>query len=236
MQVTISQLKNWFNEFKGVVFDNDMPAVNFVITNTRTALGRAIRRGTQYTIKVTNFYDRTTTQFRNTLLHEMCHIWCYYKGYRDDHHTGYHWRQITDKAYRLTGLLITRTCSDTLVPAKHNEAKMQAIEAKKKAPALIVDFGYGSYHFLVKTTKKVIWDASDGKEIRGYSNARSKTVYVCDSPTFANWQSSRSLNRGYKYGNTDYANKIKPSLEKGIKVDNLREVCFWGELDSLGVR
>lgn len=234
MQVTISQLSAWFNEFKGIVFDNDMPKVRFILTNTRVQLGRAMRRGTEYTIKVTNYYDRTATQFRNTLLHEMCHIWCYYKGYHSDHHTGYHWQQITDKAYRMTGLLITRVCSDKLVPSEANKAKAQAIETRKTAPALIVDLDYGTHHFLIKTTKKVVWDASDGKEIRGYAMAKSKRVYVCEG--FKSWQFSRSLNRGYKYSNAEYNAHIKPILDKGIKVDNLREVCFWGELDSLGVR
>jgi len=221
MQVTISQLTAWFNEFKGIVFDNDMPKVRFILTNTRTQLGRATRRGNDYSIKITNYYDRTATQFRNTLLHEMCHIWCYYKGYRDDHHTGYHWQQITDKAYRLTGLLITRTCSDKLVPSEANKAKAQAIEARKTAPAIIVDFDYGTHHFLVKTTKKVVWDASDGRVIIGYSRPKI-SVYVSDA--FPNWQSSRSLNRGYKYGVFDYERKVQPLLEKARKVENISEV------------
>ena len=194
MQVTISQLKSWYKEFSGVVFENDMPNCNFIITNTRYELGRATRQGTTYTIKVSNFYEFTITEFRNTLLHEMCHIWCYYHGYHNEHHTGYHWKEIADKAYRKTGLPITRTANiENPKPAQRNEAKMEKIKAKKNAPAIIVDLDYGTYHFLVKTTKNILWSETDYKgELK--SNAK---VYICDDKRFLNWQTSRSLHRGY---------------------------------------
>lgn len=237
MQVTIPQLQSWYKEFNGIVFDYDMPKVTFILTNTRRQLGQAMRRGTSYTIKISNFYEGSMQHFRNVLLHEMCHIWCYFHGYRDDHHTGYHWREITDKAHRKTGILITRTTSmDGLKPAKRNEAKVEAVKAKKNAPAILVDIDYGKYHFIVKTTKKVLWDASDGNKITGFYEHRVKGIYICDTPRVIGWQNSRSLHRGYKFQNAEYKQDILPMLEKGIKVDNLRKLCFWGEYDCLGIR
>lgn len=236
MQVTIPQLQAWYKEFNGKVFNYDMPKVTFILNNTRRQLGQASRRGTSYFIKISNFYEMPMEQFRNTLLHEMCHIWCYFHGYHDDHHTGYHWREITDKAYRKTGLLITRTANITdLKPAKRNVAKMKAVDAKKNAPAILVDINYGTYHFIVKTTKKVIWDASDGNIIKGYSD-KIAGIYICDNKRVTDWQNSRSLHRGYKFKNTEYKRDILPMLEKAIKVDNLRKLCFWGEYDCLGIR
>jgi hypothetical protein len=44
------------------------------------------------------------------------------------------------------------------------------------------------------------------------------------------------MHRGYKFNNWKYENEIAPILEKAIKVENLRELCFWGEYDCLGVR
>jgi predicted SprT family Zn-dependent metalloprotease len=235
MQVTISQLTSWFNEFKGIVFDNDMPKVKFVLTNTRTQLGRAMRKGSEYTIRITNYYDRTITQFRNTLLHEMCHIWCYYKGYRDDHHTGYNWCQITDKAYRLTGLLITRVSSEKLIPAEHNKERAQAVQAKKNAPAILVDIEYPGYHFIVKTTKNVIWDNCDGAKLKGLCDGKVKGIYICDNPRVLNWQNSRSLHRGYKFRAYEYENEILPILKRGIVVEDLRNL-YHGGYDCLGIR
>ena len=143
---------------------------------------------------------------------------------------------IANKAYEKTGLYIQRTEKDEVfVPRAENKAKMEAVKEKRNAPAILVDIDYGSYHFIVKTTKKVIWDASDGNQIKGYANKISG-IYICDDKRAIGWQNSRSLHRGYKFANFEYEKAIKPILKKGIKVDNLRKLCWWGEYDCLGVR
>jgi hypothetical protein len=166
----------------------------------------------------------------------MCHLYCYHKGWLHEGH-GSRWKAIANKAYRITGLYIQR-CENARdwKPAKGNEEKFKAVKAKKNAPAIIVDIDYGTYHFIVKTTKKVIWDASDGKEINTFSKGKVAGIYICSEPRAIGWQNSRSLHRGYKFGFLEYANAIKPMLEKGVKVDNLRDLCWRGEYDNLGIR
>ena len=166
----------------------------------------------------------------------MCHLYCYKQGWINEGH-GKRWKAIAAKAYRITGLCIQR-CEDasSWKPAKGNEAKLKAVKDKKNAPAIIVDIEYDTYHFLVKTTKKVIWDASDGNVIKGFFQGKVSGVYISDNPRVLRWSTSRSLHRGYKFGCFDYGRNIKPILDKAIKVDNLRKLCFWGEYDSLGVR
>ena len=61
-------------------------------------------------------------------------------------------------------------------------------------------------------------------------------VYISDDKRVLSWQNSRSLHRGYKFGFLEYEKSIKPILNKAIKVDNLRALCWWGEYDCLGVR
>ena len=92
---------------------------------------------------------------------------------------------------------------------------------------------YGTYHFIVKTTKKVVWDASDGNVIKGKNVSG---VYICDDKRALGWQNSRSLHRGYKFHNWEYEREIAPMLKKAIKVSDLRKLCWWGEYDNLGVR
>lgn len=236
MKVTTKQLQTWFDEFNAAVFDNKLPKVPFTLTNTRHQLGQFYwgpRRGIG--IKISLFWDRTKEQYRNCLLHEMCHLYCYQQGWVREGH-GPRWKSIANKAYRITGLYIQR-CENASgwKAAAGNEAKLEAVKAKKNAPAIIVDLEYDTYHFIVKTTKKVLWDASDGNTLRLYAN-RVKGIYICDDNRVLNWQNSRSMHRGYKFGTWDYEHNIKPILEKGIKVDNLRKLCRWGEYDCLGVR
>lgn len=237
MKPTLSQMQVWFREFNKSVFNNELPLVPIKFNNTRVQLGQFYwGRGRGVGIKISLFYDRTQEQYRNCLLHEMCHLYCYHKGWLHEGH-GSRWKAIANKAYRITGLYIQR-CENARdwKPAKGNEEKFKAVKAKKNAPAIIVDIDYGTYHFIVKTTKKVIWDASDGKEINAFSKGKVAGIYICSEPRAISWQNSRSLHRGYKFGFLEYANAIKPMLEKGVKVDNLRDLCWRGEYDNLGIR
>ena len=117
-----------------------------------------------------------------------------------------------------------------------NKAHAEARKEKKNAPAILVDIDYGTYHFVVKTTKKVLWDASDGNVVKTCASGKCLGVYICDDKRALSWQNSRSLHRGYKFRNWEYEREIAPMLKKAIKVDNLRKLCWWGEYDCLGVR
>lgn len=236
MKPTLSLMQKWFDEFNALVFDNKLPKVPIKFNNTYRQLGQFFwGRGRGVGIKISLYYDRTEKQFRTCLLHEMCHLYCYTKGWYHEGH-GYRWHEIADRASAITGLTIQRVETDKFVVAEHNKAKAEAVAAKKNAPALLVDLDYGSYHFIVKTTKKVIWDNSDGNSIRGWYKDKVSGIYITDNPRALRWQNSRSLHRGYKFKNAEYEREIAPMLKKAIKVENLREVCFWGEYDCLGIR
>ena len=235
MKPTLTQMNAWFNEFNSLVFSDKLPKVKITFNNTRRQLGQFYWGPTRgIGIKISVFYDRNEEGFRNTLLHEMCHLYCYKQGWVHEGH-GDKWKKIADKAYRITGLYIQRTQTDEVfVPrGAENKAKMEAVKAKRNAPAILVDIDYGSYHFIVKTTKKVIWDASDGNIIKGKNVCG---VYICDDKRALGWQNSRSPHRGYKFPNWQYNKEIAPILKKAMKVDNLRKLCHWGEYDCLGVR
>ena len=234
MKPTLTQMSKWFDEFNALVFSGKLPKVKITFTNTRNQLGQFYWGPTRgIGIKVSLFYDRTEENFRNTLLHEMCHLYCYKQGWVHEGH-GDRWKAVADKAYRITGLYIQRTQKgEVFVPRAENKAKMAAVKARRNAPAILVDIDYGSYHFIVKTTKKVIWDASDGNIIKGRNVSG---VYICDDKRAVGWQNSRSLNRGYKFPNYQYDKEIVPILRKAVKIDNLRKLCWWGEYDKMGVR
>lgn len=234
MKPTLTQMSEWFDEFNTLVFSGNLPKVKITFTNTRNQLGQFYWGPTRgIGIKISLFYDRKEENFRNTLLHEMCHLYCYKQGWVHEGH-GDKWKAIADKAYRITGLYIQRTQrGEVFVPRAENKAKMEAVKARRNAPAILVDIDYGSYHFIVKTTKKVIWDASDGNIIKGRNVSG---VYICDDKRVVGWQNSRSLNRGYKFPNYQYDKEIAPILGRAVKIDNLRKLCWWGEYDKMGVR
>ena len=238
MKPTLSLINAWFTEFNALVFDNKLPKVKITFTNTRRQLGQFYWGPTRgIGIKISLFYDRTEEEYRNTLLHEMCHLYCYKQGWVREGH-GSRWKAIANKAYRITGLYIQR-CEDASdwKPAKGNGTKAKAVKEKQNAPAILVDIDYGTYHFIVKTTKNVLWDATNFKcEIKTYGKGKVNGVYISDDKRVLAWSNSRSLHRGYKFGFLEYEKDIKPILNKAIKVDDLRKLCRWGEYDCLGVR
>lgn len=236
MKPTITKMQNWFDEFNDAVFKGELPKVPIKFNNTFRQLGQFYWGVRGIGIKISLYYDRTEEQYRNCLLHEMCHLYCYHKGWVHEGH-GPRWKAIADKAYRITGLYIQRceNAKDWKVSAG-NKAHAEARKEKKNAPAILVDIDYGTYHFVVKTTKKVLWDASDGNVVKACASGKCVGVYICDDKRALSWQNSRSMHRGYKFRNWEYEREIAPMLKKAIKVDNLRKLCWWGEYDCLGVR
>lgn len=238
MKPTLTQMNAWFNEFNSLVFSDKLPKVKITFNNTRRQLGQFYWGPTRgIGIKISIFYDRAEECFRNTLLHEMCHLYCYKQGWVHEGH-GENWKRIADKAYRITGLYIQRTQTDEVfVPrGTENKAKMKAVKDKRNAPAILIDIDYGKYHFIVKTTKKVISDASVGEHLSTVSDGKVCGVYICDDKRAIAWQNSRSLHRGYKFGIFDYERQIAPMLGKAVKVESLRDLCSRGKYDCLGVR
>ena len=132
MKPTLTQMNKWFDEFNSAVFSNKLPKVKITFNNTRRQLGQFYWRPTRgIGIKISLFYDRKEEGFRNTLLHEMCHLYCYKQGWVHEGH-GENWKRIADKAYRITGLYIQRTQTDEVfVPrGAENKAKMKAVKEK----------------------------------------------------------------------------------------------------------
>lgn len=230
-------MQTWFDEFNEEVFRNELPTVKITFTNTRRQLGQFYwgpARGIG--IKISLFWDRNEEQYRNTLLHEMCHLYCYHKGFIHEGH-GSRWKQIAAYATRVTGLKIQR-CEDITgwEVSAGNEAKEAARKEKKDAPGVIVDLEYDTYHFLVKISPKTLrkventtWD----NKIR--TNAKSYRVVLSDAPLFKRYQTSRSIHRGYRYDTWKYEKDIKPLIDKSIEVDELHKL-FRGDYDFLGIR
>lgn len=234
---TVKNVETWFNEFNNLVFRNELPSVKITITNTRHRLGEFYwGAGRGIGIKVSAYYDAPEDDLRNTTLHEMCHLYCYMQGWLHEGH-GKRWKQVAAYATRKTGLEITR-CHDIseYKVADKNKANYEAIQKKKDAPAILLDLEYDNYHFIVKTTKKVLLsnDSTDWNcNIK--TGAKSYRVVISDAQIFKRYQTSRSIHRGYRYDKNQYEMSIKPHLDKGIKVEKLSEL-FWGKFDCLGIR
>ena len=151
---TISKVNEWFDEFNLKVFGGGLPKVKMTITNTRRQLGQFYwGNGRGIGIKISGYYDAPVDDLRNTVLHEMCHLYCYWKGWLHEGH-GERWKKIAAYATKKTGLEITR-CHDIseYKVAEKNLERHAAMLAKKNAPAILLDLCCDNRHFIVDTTK-----------------------------------------------------------------------------------
>lgn len=112
MKPTLTQVQTWYDEFNELVFKGELPRVPIIFNNTRSQLGQFCCRDCRIIgIKISLYWDRNEEQYRNTLLHEMYHLFCYWHGWIRDRH-GKNWKAIAAYATRKTGLVIQR-CTDT---------------------------------------------------------------------------------------------------------------------------
>ena len=243
MKPTLAQIEKWYAEYNARVFSNELPAsLPFIFTNTRSYLGRATWNRTgfsyKYTIRISTYFDCTEKDFRNTLVHEMCHIYCFVKGWLKEHH-GARWKAIARKASLITGLDISRTADITgWQVSEENKIREERKQARKEAPSIILDIAYSKGgHFLIKVSKNVFQKNIAWHNGAYQLNTRKQVygIYISDNPLFRNWQSSRTIGRGYPYTDYEYERKIKPILDKAIKVEQAIDITR-GHYDFLQVR
>lgn len=227
MRITIPQLKDWYDDFNTTVFNGHCPTndkVNFIITHNYNQLGQFSPRYGNLTIKVSEYYLVGENEYRNVLLHEMCHLWCYCNGFRREGH-GNNWKRIARHATKMTGLDITRTNSRRGFEVDPRfKAKEQKLKDKRFGGYPIVVLDYGDHKFCIKTTKSVLCKYSDhcGESLLVSNMVKDYDIYVSDR--FPNWQVSKSLHRGYRIDNATWETKTLPILEKGFKTKNPAEI------------
>lgn len=219
MTPTLEQLQEWFDTYNRDVFRGELPSVKISFSNARRTLGQFYwGSGRGVGIKISLFYDRPEEQFRNTLLHEMCHLYCYCHGWLREQH-GPRWKKIAAEVSRITGMEIRRL-DDTsgLKPREGNEKRMQALEAKRNTPALLLDTDHGDHHFLVKLSRKTL--AESIGLLRASPWVRFQ-LYVSDADLFKRWSTSRTIHRGYKISSARYESEIKPLLTRSVDLASL---------------
>ena len=86
MALTIDILHAWFRQFNADYFGDELPVPRILLSKARTRLGtmsyRRVRKllrwtYTDFTIRISTYYECSEREYQETLLHEMIH---YYIG------------------------------------------------------------------------------------------------------------------------------------------------------------
>ena len=122
-------MEQWFTTFNEQYFDSGLPLPRLALSRSKTRLGsmsckRVTRllRGTKFsdfTIRLSNYYDLSERDFQNVLLHEMIHYHIAYAGVKDTSPHGVVFRRMAEAFNRKYGWNIKVTGSTRgIKPAK----------------------------------------------------------------------------------------------------------------------
>ena len=112
MTLTTDILHTWFRQFNADYFGDELPVPRLVLSKARTRLGtmackcqrRLLKRVyTDFTIRISTYYDCSEREYQETLLHEMIHYIIGYTGLKDTSSHGLVFRGMMDKLNRTYG-------------------------------------------------------------------------------------------------------------------------------------
>ena len=116
MTLTTDILRIWFRQFNTDYFGSELPMPRIVLSKARTRLGtmackctrRLMKRVyTDFTIRISIYYDCSEREYQETLLHEMIHYYIMYKRIPDTSSHGRVFREMMQRLNSQSGWHIT---------------------------------------------------------------------------------------------------------------------------------
>ena len=222
--ITPAILLQWYNEYNALFFHGELPPAtvkNFeirhysshlgVFHHPRTILGKAL----PWRISETDYYEIPERDRRHTMLHEMCHAWCFHQGFADEHH-GERWRAKALEVGRAAGFDIERRHKGKFEIAEKYRSKADSKRAAKEKPCPFLVFPWEDDKvFIVKTTKSVLTKhvCLIGGEYRLNTFRKPEGLFLSDA--FPKWTTRRSLRWGTVISRNRYVKEILPKLLEG---------------------
>lgn len=195
MALTIDILHAWFRQFNADYFGDELPVPRIALSKARTRLGtmsyRRVRKllrwtYTDFTIRISTYYECSEREYQETLLHEMIHYYIAYKNISDTSSHGKVFRQIMQQLNNEHGWNITITSG--------KETKLKPAHANK-APAtyrivLALELNDGGRMLTVVNKRSIrkVYDA-----LRNCRNIVNHRWYVSLDPYFLDFPCVRSL-------------------------------------------
>lgn len=120
MTLTTDTLRTWFRQFNDDYFGGGLPMPHLALSKARTRLGTMACKCTRhllrrvysdFTIRISTYYDCTEREYQETLLHEMIHYYITYNHIHDTSSHGPVFREMMHRLNRQYGWNITVSSS-----------------------------------------------------------------------------------------------------------------------------
>ena len=240
MIVTVDWIKKHYAEFNNRYFNNELPSnLTFKVSRSKSIWGYASYKYDYpnntiipQSITISNYYDSPEGVKKNTLLHEMIHIYDYVLN---PHHFIRNGRRVkynahgwffNEQAIRLRQFgwdINTKVTNEEKVVSTLSEATKQK-KLKCIEEAIIVVLRGEKANWMIKTNKRcfpelkvtigrLLWKSTLGevKDIRCYSIKDEK---------YASMRSQAKQARGWKLNNTQLLNRLEMLLATEIQMNS----------------
>ena len=222
--VTPAILLQWYQNYNKLYFNNELPEAtlqNFCLHNYK-AFGKfhypkSIRgKSHPWMISETVYYNIDEYNRRHTLLHEMCHLWCFVRGFTKEGH-GRRWRAIAAVVSKKSGFDIRRIHPGSFELSEMGQDKKSSLNARKEKahPIIVLNFPQRDGVFIVKTSPSVL-----GKSIKWRDNKYRLDIHLKPegfflSDAFPKWVIRKSFRWGLVFPVDKYEKEILPRLQEG---------------------
>lgn len=195
MTLTTDILRTWFRQFNTDYFGSELPMPRIVLSKARTRLGtmackctrRLMKRVyTDFTIRISTYYECTEREFQETLLHEMIHYYIMYKHIPDTSSHGKVFREIMHRLNSRYGWHITVSSSmrGRKIADEHGRSRRSAFLVL----AIVLDDGSRMLSVVSPLSARKLDVMAQGvKEIVDHR------WYLSSDPYFADFSKVRSL-------------------------------------------
>lgn len=244
MIVTIDWIKKHYNEFNALMFNNELPNdLTFKISKSKNTWGFASFKYDypNSTIKptsitISNYYDSPEHVKKNTLIHEMIHIYDYVLN---PHHFIRNGRRVSGHTYNAHGWWFQEQCDrirkygyniDTKVTADELKVSSLSDESKKKLAKKLDDClmivirgvnknwmcktNHKNLPNVLKAVTKINWKWSIGL-------VNSINVYSFTDEKYASVRNCNTSLRGWSFRDAELEKKLKSINAVEVKTKTL---------------
>ncbi len=138
MELTAKILREWFVGFNTEYFNDRLPLPQLTVSNTRTQLGQfrcnKVKKRllwgyklTDFSIKISDYYQLTERDYQQTLLHEMIHYYIIYTGSNDTSPHGKLFRQMAQQINERGGWNITVSERNRILTVRQENVRQQSL-------------------------------------------------------------------------------------------------------------
>jgi len=187
--VSVAHIKELYTEFNAKFFNNELPSadsIRFAVMSL-SPVGQAWDRrsvGRGIWLRISSRYDLTEPQLRNTVCHEMVHIWQYVTDRRDHH--GYWFKRKAAEIRAIDGGMIIERVYN---PANEGKLVVKSDGVKSVIVSWFVDGRWrvgrvsegcvNKYGWLMRRYKDcgiAMYEAVGGELLAGMPKCRSRII------------------------------------------------------------